>query len=128
MHNLKYCGLPWKLIKLPSRILKYVMTNGAVLKGQMSLIFFTGLGHSRSATDIHGKSAASTHQILYNFALFECKLQWDVGGHRITELSYMGNIWTWMNEQDMERMHDAKLHDMNASYKLILLGGLNKKE
>lgn len=48
MHNLKYCGLPWKLIKLPSRILKYVMTNVAVLKGQMSLIFFTGLGHPRS--------------------------------------------------------------------------------
>jgi hypothetical protein len=51
-----------KAIKLPSFILKYVMANAAVLKGQMSLIFFTGLGHPRSATDIHGKAASATHQ------------------------------------------------------------------
>lgn len=62
MYNLKSCGLPWKVIKLPSCILKYVMTNVALLKGQMSLIFFTGLGHPHSATDIHGKAAAATHQ------------------------------------------------------------------
>lgn len=53
---------------------------------------------------------------------------WGGGGQGITEPSYTGNVWTSKNEQDMEKTHDAKLHDMNSSHKLILLGGLNKKE
>jgi hypothetical protein len=40
------------------------MPNVAMLKGQMSLTFFTGLGHPCSATDIHGKAAAVTQQTL----------------------------------------------------------------